>query len=67
MKIINERLKKLEDLLLELKEESYSRQYGIADFVETDAKLKAEIDQLAKETLMYNKVYNMCQGLKKDW
>ena len=66
MKIINQRLKKLEALLLELKEESYGRQYGIADFVETDPKLKEEIDKLAKETEMYSKVFDMSTALAEE-
>ena len=62
---MKERLEKLKILLEELQNHSHADQYGIADLVETNPKLKERMNTLASESEFYqnslDKIDKLCK------
>lgn len=55
---MKERLEQLKKQLIEMRSESYSEQYGIADFASIDNSQKEAIDLLAEESHLYTSLIN---------
>lgn len=55
---MKERLEQLKKQLIEMRSESYSDQYSIADFVSIDNSQKEAINLLAEESQLYTSLIN---------
>lgn len=59
---MNERLRRLKELVKELKVQSYANQYSLVPLVEFGSASKKKLDALANETAMYQEMLKMIDG-----
>jgi hypothetical protein len=64
---MKERLEQLKKLLFELKSDSYSDQYAIADFIQGDGKNEKAIQQLSAESELYLKLITKIDAFKSTY